>query len=187
MDRAGDRKGSAQGRAEKLVLICFGPLGQNKTSVSPALLSPLSDTKCKFWGPPVVLALTWVISELVFVSRALFGAVAGEPGPYSRGKVCHPLCSCSQAILIHCLFFPVQNLMSSQPLSCAVPHEEFCPGNITFFFAMSIFLRNFLDFFIAAPASTPALCGRQAALEVTCVLEADFFSRLPSAAREFIS
>lgn len=147
MDRAGDGKGSAQGRVEKLVLICFGPLGQNKTSVSPALLSPLSDTKCKFWRPLFVLALTWVISELVFVSRAHFGALSGEPGPYSRGKVCHPVCSCSRAVLIHCLFCPVQNLMSSHPSSCAVPHEEFRPGNITFFFAMSIFLRNFLDFF----------------------------------------
>lgn len=76
-DRAGDRKGSGQERAEKLVLICFGPLWQNKTFVSSACLSPLSDTKCKVWGPLVVLALIWVISELVFVSRAHLSLIAG--------------------------------------------------------------------------------------------------------------
>lgn len=73
--------------------------------------------------------------------------VQGAPGPYSRRKVCHPLCLCSRSILIHCLFCPVQNLMSSLSLSCSLPHEEIRPGNIAFFFAMSIFLRNFLDFF----------------------------------------
>lgn len=183
MDRAGDRKGSAQGRAEKLVLDLWG---RTKHLCHQLFCHHSVTQNASFGGLQLFLLwpglfLSW------FLCPGPSGAVAGEPGPYSRGKVCHPLCSCSQAILIHCLFFPVQNLMSSQPLSCAVPHEEFCPGNITFFFAMSIFLRNFLDFFIAAPASTPALCGRQAALEVTCVLEADFFSHLPSAAREFIS
>lgn len=51
----------------------------------------------------------------------------------------------------------------------------------------AFFGEIFWIFFIAAPASTPAFCGRQAALEVTRVLEADFFTCLPSGAGHFLS
>lgn len=56
----------------------------------------------------------------------------------------------SSSLLIHpyaLLVLPCAELNVFSSLSCSVPHEEFCPGNITFFFAISIFWEIFWIFF----------------------------------------
>lgn len=74
------------------------------------------------------------------MSRAHLGLIAGGRSVTLSACAVDPSLS-------FCLFCPVQNLMSSHSLSCSVPHEEFRPGNLAFFLAMSIYLRHFLDFF----------------------------------------